>query len=160
MMAERVGYSPRFYEHPFLFSATNSTDFGPQQTPKTPRNRVSELNSGRRVISSSGPIVIAQPNRRKCRGASRTRMSGNSICTTTSARTQTHFFIIRNQLVGARTENAWTVLILLSGNRLPAFCPVAALEPRDPSWQAFLSYASQVLAGRHPSLVGGPPSAE
>lgn len=84
----------------FQLLRINSTDFGPQQTPKTPRNRVSELNSGRRVISSSGPIVIAQPNRQKCRGASRSLMSRNSICTTTSARTQTHFFIIRNQLVG------------------------------------------------------------
>jgi hypothetical protein len=75
------------------------------------------------------------------------------------ARTQTHFFIIRKQLTGTGTENTWIVLISLSGNRLPDFCPAAALELRDPWWQAFLSYASQVLASRNPSLVDGPSSA-
>src|SRR5436190_9783758 len=50
------------------------------------------------------------------------------------------------------------VLISLSRNRLPDFCPAAALELHDPWWQTFLSYASQVLVSRHQSLVDGPPS--
>jgi hypothetical protein len=96
-----IGDLDRFaFCNSFNCCALNSTDFGPQQTPKTPRNRLSALDSGRRVISSSGPIVIAQPSRRKCRGASRSLISRNSICTATWARTQTHFYIIRKQLLG------------------------------------------------------------
>ena len=76
------------------------------------------------------------------------------------AHTQRHFFITRKRVLGTGTENTWVVLISLSGNRLPDFCPAAALEPRDPWWQVFLSYASQVPTNRHPSLVDDPPSAE
>jgi hypothetical protein len=50
---------------------------------------------------------------------------------------------IRRHLVNTRI-----VLRSISGNRFPDFCPAATLELRDPWWQAFLSYASQVLASR------------
>jgi hypothetical protein len=87
-------------------------------------------------------------------------ISRNSICTTTSDPHPNAFLNHPETALGTRRENTRIVLISLSRNRLPDSRPASKLELRDPWWQAFLSYVSQVLASRHPSLVDGPLSAE
>jgi len=112
-------------------------------------------------------LVITSPARhrtvqqkQKCLRRSRSPISRSSICTATAGPLPKALLHYPETSARNPTEDTWFVLISRSGNRLPDSCSAAALELRDPWWQVFPSYASQVPTNRHPSLVDGPPSAE